>query len=246
MTNAREAKTTREKAAAMRADAARAEARRRNLTIVGLVIGALVVVVAVAGIVAAGTSSKTSAAAPPANVTNDAIVVGKASAPVTLKVYEDFQCPVCADFERLNRTQIDQWVSDGTVKVEYRPLAFLDRASPDRYSTRSLNAVGAVVNATPSAFSAFHTSLFENQPAENGPGLTDDKLISLAVAAGAKDADIRPAIVGLKYESWTKAVTDRASKAGITGTPTVFVNGKIVENWTAENLKAAVDAAAKG
>jgi hypothetical protein len=72
----------------------------------------------------------------------------------------------------------------GDVKVQYRPIAFLDRNSTANYSTRFLNAMAVLVNSTRSAFPAFRKALFEQQPKE-GPRLSDQKPIDLAVAVGA-------------------------------------------------------------
>ena len=234
------------KAAAMRAQAAKAEARRRQ-TIVGAVVLAVIVLI-VGGFVVvqnARRDTATTAGSTPKNLgPNNSIVVGDAAAPVTLVAYEDFQCPVCNDFEKLNGTQIDAWVKAGTVKVDYRPVAILDRASTDKYSTRSLNAVAALVNSTPSAFSAYHKALFAAQPEENGPGLTDQKLIDLAVAAGAPKDAMTTAVNGETFAGWTVQATEQASKDGLSGTPRVLVNGKEIKDWTAANLKTAVDEAA--
>jgi hypothetical protein len=44
-----------------------------------------------------------------------------------------------------------------------------------------------------------------------------------------------------RYADWARSVTDAASRAGITATPTVLVNGRDVGR-TAEALRAAVAA----
>ena len=75
------------------------------------------------------------------------------------------------------------WVADGTVQVRYHGMAFLDTTANDQYSTRALNAAGAVVDtAGPDAFEKFHDLLFAHQPPEGGSGLTDDQLVEFADA----------------------------------------------------------------
>ncbi len=250
MTNARAAKSTREKAAELRAEAAKAEARRRTVMITGAV--AVVVAVLVAGVVLIKTASDNAkardvaAAAPPANLVEGGILSGNTTAKVTIELYEDFMCPACKEFEEANAAQIDGWVKAGTAKVIYRPVAILDRFSEGtEYSTRALNAIAAVMNTAPQAFPAFHKSLFASQPAENTTGLSDDQLIDLAVKAGADKATVEPAIRDLRFRTWTQTVNDAFSKAGFTGTPTIVVNGTKVENFSPANVKAAVEAAAK-
>ncbi len=247
MTNGRQAKTAREKAAEMRAQAARQESRRRNVLILAAVAAVLVVAVGVGVLVQFTRSSNpaTAAVTTPANSTNNGFVVGSSSAPVTIVAYEDYQCPACKNFEDLNGAQIDQWIADGTVKVNYRAIAFLDRMSSTNYSTRALNAAAAVMNSDPADYKKFHDLLYANQPAENSAGLTNDQLIQYAVQAGAKEADIRPAVQNETYKPWTVKVTDAATNAGINSTPTVQVNGSTLADYSPDKLKAAVQAAQK-
>jgi protein-disulfide isomerase len=233
------------KAAMMRAKAAKAEARRR-LLIVGASVLAIMGVV-IAGFVIVQNARRDTATASTANPANlgpsNSITVGQSSAPATVVIYEDFLCPFCNMFEQANASQFDAWVKAGTVKIEYRPIAFLDSKSSDAYSTRALNAVGALINSTPSAFPAYHKALFANQPEEGGPGLTDQKLIDLAVAAGAPKAAMTEAVNEQTFKSWTVRATESASKDGVNSTPTVLVNGKKIGDMDAAAVKAAVDAA---
>jgi protein-disulfide isomerase len=245
MTNARTARTTRDKAAALRAEAARREARRRSILVTGAVAAVLAVVVAGFVLVQAlqrdaATSADT---AVPANAAAGTAAVGRADAPVTLVVYEDFQCPACRQFEAANREQVARWVADGSVRVEYRPIAFLDRASTDEYSTRSLNAAATVLDLAPAGFPTFHEALFAEQPAEGGPGLTDARLLDLAVAAGAPREQAKAAIDGRRYGAWVAKVTEDASKAGVNSTPTVLVDGTPLADRSPAALSAAVTAA---
>ena len=245
MTNARNAKNAREKSAAMRAATARAEARRRTLVILSAVVAVLVVAVGATILVRTASHNQSVAQAaaeqPPANVTKDgAVIVGDSSAPVTITAYEDFQCPACAAFEKENRTQIEAWIAAKTVKVEYRPIAFLDDKSTTGYSTRALIAAAAVVDKAPSTFPAFHQLLFDNQPAEGTAGLTDSQLVDYATQAGADAAAVRTALEKSSFKGWTQKVTEGFFTKKYTGTPTVLVNGTQLKDWSATALADAV------
>ena len=242
-------RSNRERIAARRAAEAaakaRAERRRRNL-IAGIVAGVVVLVVLVAVILVQTHRTSTSpTAATPANVDGTSIVVGSATAPVTVDLYEDFQCPNCKAFEDQTGKTLAQLVADGTVQAHYHGMAFLDTSANDQYSTRALNAAAAVVSAAgPDAFQTFHDLLFANQPPESGNGLSDDQLVQYANQAGATGATVEQAIRNLTYGDWVKKSTDQASKDGVTGTPTVFVDGKKLDDLSAAGLTAAVNAAA--
>jgi protein-disulfide isomerase len=249
MTNARQARSAREKSAAMQADAAKAANRNRAIAVAVAVVAALGVVIGATVLIrtAQDDAATGAAVAEPANMTDDAFIVGEAQAPVTLRVYSDFACPVCKQFEQANSAQIDAWVKDGTARVEYKPISILDKVSPDQYSTRSASAAAVVADQSPDAWVGFHDALFQNQPTEGDPGLTDDKLVELAVAAGADEAKVRPGIEAKKFAGYVTRATENAGTGPdkVRGTPAVFVNGDQVKDWSPEKLKAQVEAAAK-
>jgi protein-disulfide isomerase len=237
-----------EKRAAEAATRARAERRRRSRH-GGLVAALAVLVVLVVAVVVQTRRTTTSAdAAVPANtVGGTEIVVGSTAAPVTVDLYEDFQCPNCKAFEAESGSTLAQLVAEGTVQAHYHGMAFLDTSANDQYSTRALNAAGAVLTAGgPPAFQAFHDLLFTNQPSEGGSGLTDDHLVAYAARAGAPGTTVDRAIRDLTYGDWVKASTEQASRDGVTGTPTVLVDGDKLADLSPAGLSAAVTAARTG
>jgi protein-disulfide isomerase len=246
-------RSNRERLAARRAAeaAARARAARRRRTVLGGMVAAVVVLVALVVVIAvqAHRTSTSANAAVPANTTDGGtvIAVGSADAPVAVDLYEDFQCPNCKAFEDESGGTLAQLVADGTVRARYHGMAFLDTSANDQYSTRALNAAGAVLAAAgPDAFQTFHDLLFANQPAEGGAGLTDEQLIEFAGQAGATGTAVQEQIHDLVYGDWVKTLTDQASKDGVTGTPTVFVDGQELGDLSAAGLTAAVAAAQDG
>jgi protein-disulfide isomerase len=248
VTNARTAKSAREKAAQMRAETARRQSRRRSLLVLSAVLAVIVVAVGATVLVRIASDDKAARAAassaPPRNLVDGGIVVGNADAKATIELYEDFQCPACKAFEDANAAQIAGWVADGTAKVVYRPVAILDHASSTEYSTRALTAVAAVVDASPTKFTAFHAKLFANQPAENTAGLDDGQLVTLAQQSGAEFTAVQSALKERRYDTWIKKLTDDFSKRGFTGTPTVVVDGTQLKDTSPAGLAAAVRKAA--
>jgi protein-disulfide isomerase len=228
---------------------ARAAAQRRRRTVVGAVVAAVAVVVAVVVVIVVQTqrTSTSADAAVPAGTVEEgtAVPVGQDGAPVVVDVYEDFQCPACASLEEVTGPTLAELAEGGSITLRYRPIAFLDRASTTDYSTRALNAAGVVLDAAgPDAFAAFHDLLFANQPPEGGTGLSDDELVDHAAEAGATGESVEQGIRELRFEDWAAQITEAASQAGVTGTPTVLVDGEELADRSPEGLRAAVDAAA--
>jgi hypothetical protein len=67
--------------------------------------------------------------------------------------------------------------------------------------------------------------LFENQPPEGGPGLSDGQLVELGQEIGITDSAFAETIRAGRYLPWPSYVTERATARGVAGTPSVFANG---------------------
>ena len=209
-----------ERAAAVR----RAQAGRERNRKVG-VIGAVVVLLLV--IVGAGVFFSRSGgdAAASASSRGQALVVGDdAKAKLKVVVYEDFLCPYCREFESSTRSMLHEAASKGTVQVEYRPFHLLQ----DDYSTQALAAWSAVLQqGTAKQALALHDLLYENQPYEQDPSKPGPaQFVSWAKKAGVTSSAVLDAVRQASDQTFVDAADAAAKKAGVTGTPTVFVNGK--------------------
>jgi protein-disulfide isomerase len=205
--------------------------RLRNGMVVGAVALAVVIIAVVLVFISSNkdtTGKAVGAAGTPQNLTGTYdVVVGKASAPHTIKLYEDFQCPICQRFEQAIGPKIRAGIADGKVKVDYHMVAFLDESSTTAYSSRALNAGMAVLSTVgPEAFLKFHEIAYANQPPEGSAGVSDATLAQWAVQAGAQASEVTPLINGNVYHQWVVNATDQMSKDGVNGTPTVFIDGK--------------------
>jgi len=283
----------RAKALAMRKEQERKAKRNRLIAIVGLAV-AVAALVAVAffivkqqkdteaanSTVAYGNGGDvtppklTDVSAPePANESG-AIPVGKDGVgkpgddDVLVKVYFDFMCPYCGQFDQINHQALDDIVAGGGVTIDYHPLAFLDaQSSGTFYSTRAANAAAVVADQDPEHFSAFVTALYAHQPAEGSKGLTDDEIEKIATDVGVP-ADVAATFTTTvdgtfetkdgatengtwrTFAPWVAATTNQATTdLPKLSTPTILIDGKPFEDWTTEgSLQAAVESAkaAKG
>lgn len=220
--------------------------RRRTLAIraavTALVVG-LVLAISVA-IFLEHSHKETAAptAVPSAFTADGALTFGNPDAPVTVSVTEDFQCPACRQFETATGPVLAELMNSGQINVENHPIAFLDRASSTKYSTRAANAAACVAQIDRDTWPAWKTAMFDNQPEEGGSGLTDDQIIALAADVGISSPDLQPCITDQRYVDWVTATTDTAMNT-IPGTPYVTVNGAPVTDISPDGLRAAITAA---
>lgn len=217
-----------QKAAEMRAAQAKRETRRRILTI-GAVVLAMVLIVG--GAIGVSLLTKKDVKAAAAGASDYGVTVGDKDAPHQVIIYEDFLCPYCGALETETRDDLEELAADGKVLVEYRPFDLLSQSFGD-YPIRAANAFAVVLEeAGPEVAKEFHDLLFENQPSEQAPdSVSDDDLVELAVKAGATESAVRDGIEDLAQEDWVAAATKEARDAGITGTPTVLLDGEVFDD----------------
>jgi len=154
-----------------------------------------------------------------------------------IRIYVDYLCPFCGDFETTNGEQIATWVESGAATVEIHPIAILTgRSAGSQYSLRAANSAACVANYSPDDFYAFNSALFVDQPEENTVGHSDSDLQEIVRSAGVSTSlsEIDTCIEDETYKSWAIAATDRATTGpipnspldAIASTPTVLVDGK--------------------
>lgn len=248
--------------AAQTARQAKIEAARKN-TGGGankIVVGAIVLVVAIIAVVGAvvvaeqnkksrvGTSTAVPAAAAGMGegffANKDVTLV--AGAP-TLDIYEDFQCPACAQFEQVMGGTIDDLAKQGKVKLVYHLKTIIDANMGTEHSLTMGNA--ALCAADAGTWQPFHDLVFANQPAQEGQGWTDAQTKGFAEKSGISGAALdtwSTCVEERTYAKYIESTEDASAKAGITGTPTVLLGGEKVDFKkvsTPDALVAAVEAA---
>ncbi len=171
---------------------------------------------------------------------------GSRSAPVTMVIFSDFQCPFCSRVET-TVNQLKEKYGKDKLRVVWKsnPLPFHPNAKPASAAAEAVFRLGGS-----NAFWKFHDAAFSNQK-DLGPA----KYEEWAVAAGVDLAKFKDMVN--KPEVAAKIDADMAvgKSSGVTGTPASFINGVFlsgaqpVDKFTAiidEQLAAAKAAIASG
>lgn len=218
--------------------AARERPRRRRAA-AALVAGAVLLGVAIVGLVVAGSGKPEPATAPvgpPAHTDNYAVVVGDPAAKLRIEVFEDFQCPACAEFEASAAGVLHEVARSGRARVDYHVLSFLGEAS-----RRAANAAYCAADAGPEKFLALHDRLYAHQPPEDNSGYTEADLLAAGRAVGLPEDSYVPCVQTSRYAPYVTKVNDISGQR-VESTPTVFVNGSELprDAYTPQGLRRAV------
>lgn len=164
-----------------------------------------------------------------------AISVGSGSN--TLDTYIDFMCPICKSFEQTYGPAIEEQVDAGTLTLNIHPISILDsRSQGTEYSSRAAGAMYCVAETQPDKALAFMQALYENQPGEGTPGLTDEQIVQIASSVGVTDVEtVQQCITDGTYKQFAQSITEKTpvqpGQSGI-ATPTLVLNGETLSNST--------------
>ena len=154
----------------------------------------------------------------PRGLTDDGFpYLGNPDAPVTMLIYEDLGCPNCRNLHRdVEPSVIENYIIPGNVRLVIFNIAFV--------SSQSLpGAEGAACASDQGKFWEYRQLLFENlgiRPFDR------QNLVEFAESAGL---DRRLFANCFDQELYAQEILDRSQTAfnfGITGTPTIDVNGE--------------------
>lgn len=195
--------------------------RRAVVFAFGIAIAAAAALIAVALISKSGSGSAPTSATPVvalAGIPQNGAVLGSPAAKVTLIEYADQQCPACRRYtEEFFPTFVDEYVTPGKVKAEFRGFPFIGDDSIKAY--RFLLAA-----ARQNKLWNLQEALYRNQGGENSGWVTDDLLRRVAGEIPGLDVDALFADASTSsVEQAAAGAAEAASSAGIMGTPTFLI-----------------------
>ena len=166
---------------------------------------------------------------------DDDPVKGDADAPVEIIEFSDFQCPFCNRFYTQTLPQIEEeYIATGKAKLVYRdfPLTNIHpEAAPAAAAAECADDQGK--------FWEYHDILFENYQT-----LSTSNYKQWAADLGLNQAQFDECVDSGKYEGEVAQDFSDGQAAGVTGTPTFFVNGqKISGAQPFSSFQAAIEAA---
>ena len=204
----------------------REQQRRRLITIgiITLVAGLLVFAVVWPQIRPAGEIITVT----PAALENvDGLAVGDPNAPVTIDIFEDFQCSACKRFtDNTEPLILENLVGTGKARYVFHHYPFLDGDGAGSTGESDQAANAAMCAREQEKFWDMHSILYANWNGENRGALSNRQLQAMAESIGLDMDAFNSCFSANKYEDEIQADFDLGKEMGVSGTPTVFVDGR--------------------
>lgn len=149
--------------------------------------------------------------------------LGDPNAKVKIQLFEDFQCSACKNYAaEIEPRVISEIVAPGLAYYEFYNFPFLDDRSVDKGSDRA--ALASECAAEQNLFWDYKHILFANQTGIQGQ-FNDIRLEAFAKSLGLDMNAYKSCVQTAKYQTQVDADLKYGNELGVTGTPTVFVNG---------------------
>jgi protein-disulfide isomerase len=143
-----------------------------------------------------------------------AATLGPAGAKVTMVVFEDFECPFCARASANLKQFASKFPKGVRFVFKHFPLASL-------HANAQLASEAAVEAQAQGKFWQYHDKLFANQKA-----LERADLERYAQEVGLDLGRFKAALDSRKHQAVVERDLAEGQRAGVSGTPTVFLNGR--------------------
>lgn len=205
----------------------RRKERQQRLTIIGVIALAALAIVLL--IVVPSIRSATAPVGdfvkitPETYSTADRTTMGDPNAKVKIEIFEDYTCSACKVYsDSVEQQVIKEIVEPGLAYYVFYQYPFLDDRSTNKDSDRSANA--ALCAADQNRFWEYKNMLFANQTSVEGQ-FSDKRLLAFAEYLGLDMDQFEACYNENRFQNQINDDLALGKAMGITGTPTVFVNG---------------------
>jgi len=221
----------------------------RTVLVIGTLIAALLIALALFAVRQKPADTEAKAGATAEFDLTGVPFSGREDAPVDVVIVEDFKCPACKQFEETVAPQLSSKYADsGKAKVYTLVWPFvateIARLSEDdsKYAAQAARCV--YDQRGNEGFSSYKGILFRAQGPENELWASKARLKELATnVEGLDTAKFATCLDTDATAARVDADEAQVQRAGVNGTPTVFVNGKKIESTTMDDLLAKTGAA---
>jgi protein-disulfide isomerase len=156
-------------------------------------------------------------------------VKGPADAPITIVEFSDYQCPFCARSEPLVKEAMAAYPTQAKLVFKHYPLTSIHpQAMPA--------ALAAAAAQKQGKFWEMHEKLFANQRA-----LAPEQLSEYARELGLDLDQFEADMKSDEVKAQVQEDVAMAQRAGVRGTPTIFVNGRILQQRSLDGFKQIID-----
>lgn len=159
--------------------------------------------------------------------------IGNADAPVIVVEYGDYQCPACGQFASTVKPKIvEEFVKTGQVRFVFRSFQFIGEES-------QWAAEAAECANEQGKYWEYYDKLYSSQAGENAGAFRKENLEGFASELGLETEQFNQCLASGRYTEKVKAETMGAQRLGLRSTPSLLVNGELLDGGAQYEILSA-------
>jgi protein-disulfide isomerase len=163
---------------------------------------------------------------------NNSAIKGPVDAPVTVMVFDDFQCPYCARLVPMIEKVMETYPTQVRVVFKHFPL------NMHKFARQA--AIASIAARNQGKFWQLHDQLFANYNQ-----LNEEKIRELAASVGLDMERFDKDIENPALQQEISADMQLGTSSGVRGTPAVYINGVQLKDRSLAGFRKAIDAELK-
>ena len=137
-----------------------------------------------------------------------------------ITIYADFQCPACISYSQSVGALLETYAQDNKATIVYKQFP-LTQIHKNAYR----DAIAALCSAEQGKYMEYKKTLYALEADKAGATVTDVDRVEIARANGLDAAAMTQCLADNRYAAQVDAEMAEGDAAGVTGTPTTYLDG---------------------
>lgn len=179
--------------------------------------------------------------APQVSKNIESAVFGAPQSKVQLTIFADYQCPACIYFEKtIGEDLYNKYVMTNKITVTYKnfPLTTI-------HKNAERDALAGLCALSEGKYWEFSKKMYAFEEQKAGNKVTDEERINVAKEAGVNEATMKQCMAEGWYMNKIASDMKEGEAMGLEGTPSVYLNGQIMQFKSKEEFFGIIDAILK-
>jgi len=170
----------------------------------------------------------------------ESAVFGAPSSKVELTIFTDYECPACIFFDKTIGDELhEKYIATNKITATYKNFPLPQHKNSLRDSLAALCALSE------GKYKEFSTEMYTLEDEKKGNKTTDAERIALAKKVGIDTVVFAQCLSEGWYTSKIESERAEGNALGIQGTPSVYLNGKIMKFKSKEEFFGIIEAVLK-
>jgi protein-disulfide isomerase len=166
----------------------------------------------------------------------ESAVFGAPSSKVQLTIFADYECPACINFEKtIGEELFEKYVKTNKITVTYKNFPLPQHKNAER------DALAGLYSLSQGKYWEFSLEMYALEDQKKGDKVTDEERVTLGKKVGLDPVEMQKSMDEGWYLNQITKEKSEGEAMGLRGTPSVYLNGTIMNYNSKEEFFKIID-----